>query len=208
MVLQYEDLNEADRAIIDELREGRNIPSNIASNLDYTREYVSSRLKRLKEHNIVRNIGGGVYELVEENVPTEGIAESGSSEAEPAPMDEHAETWDATEEDHDHVQAALEDVEFPSTKNREECIETVRAAYEYLQEKGTATMSEFVLEVMPEHPTGYDAEADVEKFNDPDKRNRSTWWRRVVKPGLEALPDVESPPSGGSDWKYTGENDD
>jgi hypothetical protein len=78
MVLDYEDLNDADKAIIEELREGRNIPSNIANDLDYTREYVSSRLKRLREHEIAHNIGGGVHELVEANVP-EDIAESGSS---------------------------------------------------------------------------------------------------------------------------------
>jgi len=80
MALDYEDLNDADKAIIEELRQGRNIPSNIAGDLNYTREYVSSRLKRLREHEIARSIGGGVHELVEENVPTEDIAESGSSE--------------------------------------------------------------------------------------------------------------------------------
>lgn len=103
------------------------------------------------------------------------------------------------------LEDALSGVEFPATKDREECVEAVRAAYEYLQANGKATMSEFVTEVMPGHPAGYDAESDVEKINDPDQRNRSTWWRKVVKPGLKALSDVESPPSGGSDWTYTGE---
>ncbi|WP_435552933.1 winged helix-turn-helix transcriptional regulator [Natrinema sp. CGMCC1.2065] len=71
MALDRSDLNGADKAIIAALREGRNIPSNLADELDYSREYVSSRLKRLREHDIVENIGGGVYELIEENVPTE-----------------------------------------------------------------------------------------------------------------------------------------
>ncbi|MFA9503247.1 hypothetical protein ACERIM_10745 [Natrinema sp. H-ect1] len=69
MALDRGELNGADKAIIGALREGRNIPSNLADELDYSREYVSSRLKRLREHEIVKNIGGGVYELIEENVP-------------------------------------------------------------------------------------------------------------------------------------------
>jgi hypothetical protein len=101
---------------------------------------------------------------------------------------------------------ALSGVEFPATKDRKECVEAVRAAHEYLQANGKATMSAFVTEVMPGHPVGYDAESDVEKINNPDQRNRSTWWRKVVKPGLKALSGVESPPRGGSDWTYTGKN--
>ena len=93
-------------------------------------------------------------------------------------------------------------VEFPGTKDPEECIEAVRAAYEYLQEHRKATMREFVQEVMPEHPCGYDV-PNLE----PGERYRGAWWRKVVKPGLTALPDVESPPSGGSDWTYTGDAD-
>jgi len=207
MVLEYENLNDADKAIIEELREGRNIPSNIASNLDYTREYVSSRLKRLREHDIVRNIGGGVHELIEENVPQENIATADSSGIQGRQRREPEANVEEPDGDDDPVRTAVGDVEFPSTKDREECIEAIRATYEYLQNHGEATMSEFVTEVMPEHPVGYDADADVEKINDPDQRNRSTWWRRVVKPGLEALPDVESPPKGASNWTYTGASD-
>jgi predicted transcriptional regulator len=59
-------LNDTDEAIIDKLREGRNLPSNIAAELDVTRQYVSERMGRLREHGIVRNIGNGVYELTEE----------------------------------------------------------------------------------------------------------------------------------------------
>lgn len=207
MVLEYENLNDADKAIIEELREGRNIPSNIASDLNYTREYVSSRLKRLREHDIVRNIGGGVHELIEENVPREDISTVDSSGVQDRQRQETEADVEESDGDDDPVRIAVADVEFPSTKDREECIEAIRAAYEYLQDHGEATMSEFVTGVMPEHPVGYDADADVEKINDPDQRNRSTWWWKVVKPGLEALPDVESPPTGASNWTHTGETD-
>jgi len=64
-------LNDADRAIVGTLRDGRNVPKNIADETGYTRQYVSTRLKRLREHDVVVNIGQGVYELVPEEVPDE-----------------------------------------------------------------------------------------------------------------------------------------
>ena len=56
-------LNETDRHIIEILEEGRNAPSNIANRLDFTRQYVQRRLRRLEEHGHIQNIGSGVYEL-------------------------------------------------------------------------------------------------------------------------------------------------
>ena len=97
------------------------------------------------------------------------------------------------------LEALLADVEFPSSKSREECVDAVEAAYAYLQREGSSTMREFVREVLPEHPLGYDV-PELES----GERYRGAWWRRIVKPGLEALPDVESPPSGASEWRYTG----
>lgn len=64
-------LNDADRAIIDALREGRNVAANIAVDADYSRQYITERLTRLREHGVVINIGKGVYELVPEEVPDE-----------------------------------------------------------------------------------------------------------------------------------------
>jgi len=60
------ELNETDRLILDELHDGRNVPANIADELDVSRQYVQQRLRRLREHGYVRNIGRGVYELVED----------------------------------------------------------------------------------------------------------------------------------------------
>lgn len=67
-------LNTADRAIIHTLRDGRNVPANIALETDYSRQYVYERLKRLSEHGVVENLGHGVYELVESEVPSEAEA--------------------------------------------------------------------------------------------------------------------------------------
>ena len=63
------DLNDADHAIIQMLQEGRNVAANIAPETGYTRQYISERLRRLREHGVVENIGSGVYELVPEEVP-------------------------------------------------------------------------------------------------------------------------------------------
>lgn len=67
------DLNGADLEIIEALREGRNVPANLADELDYSRQYVQNRITRLREHGIVRNIGRGVYELVEAEAPDDEL---------------------------------------------------------------------------------------------------------------------------------------
>ena len=59
-------LSETDEAILEILTEGRNAPSNIADRLEFTRQYVQQRLKRLEEHGHVQNIGSGVYELCDD----------------------------------------------------------------------------------------------------------------------------------------------
>lgn len=91
----------------------------------------------------------------------------------------------------------LEDVDFPDSREREECVAAVEAAREYLREDGPATMRDIVTSVGPEHPVGYDVPEEIEA----GERYRGAWWRTIVKPGLEALEDVEAPPTGGSDWR-------
>lgn len=94
----------------------------------------------------------------------------------------------------------LQDVDFPTGRDRDECVAAVHAARDHLRDHGPATMRELVADVMPKHPVGYDV-PDLE----PGDRYRGAWWRKVVKPGLEAVDDVEKPPTGGSEWRYTGE---
>jgi DNA-binding Lrp family transcriptional regulator len=59
-------LNETDENIISKLDEGRNVPANIAEELDLSRQYVQQRLRRLEEHGHVQNIGRGVYEMIDD----------------------------------------------------------------------------------------------------------------------------------------------
>lgn len=92
---------------------------------------------------------------------------------------------------------ALEEVDFPDGRDRAECEAAVRAAVEYIRQEGGASMRELVTEVMPAHPVGYDV-PDLE----PGDRFRGAWWRKVVKPGLEAVGEIEAPSPGASKWRY------
>jgi len=101
---------------------------------------------------------------------------------------------------------SLDAVDFPDSRDREDCLAAVDAARGYLREHGTATMQDLVANVMPSHPVGYSVDDAHEKLAAGD-RYRGGWWRLVVRPGLEALDDVGKPPRGGSDWEYVGGDD-
>ncbi|WP_435068297.1 winged helix-turn-helix transcriptional regulator [Haloplanus sp. C73] len=59
-------LNDADKAILGELDEGRVTAAFLATRIDWSREYITQRLRRLEEHGIVENLGDtGLYELAD-----------------------------------------------------------------------------------------------------------------------------------------------
>lgn len=66
-----------DDQIIEELREGRNVPSNLAEQLDVSRQYVQQRLKLLEAADHVENVGRGVYELIYDprDLPREPVSQ-------------------------------------------------------------------------------------------------------------------------------------
>jgi len=80
----------------------------------------------------------------------------------------------------------------------------VATARDYIRDHGGATKQDLVKNVMPDHPLGYDVDAALDKIDAGD-RYRGAWWRRIVKPGLKALDDVQTPPQGASTWRYAGE---
>lgn len=98
----------------------------------------------------------------------------------------------------------LEAVSFPSTVDRDTGEAAIEAAVAYLREAGEASKADFVRDVMPDHPLGYDVEKAVEQAETPGDRYRGSWWERVIKPGLEAHPDVEEPSPQASEWRYVG----
>lgn len=57
-------LNDADRAILREIQEGRVTAAYLERRIDWTREYITQRLRRLQEHGLVENLEDtGLYEL-------------------------------------------------------------------------------------------------------------------------------------------------
>jgi len=89
--------------------------------------------------------------------------------------------------------------DLPNGVDAAEARAAIDAARQLVDDQGTATKAEIVREVMPEHRLGYDLEGALEKL-DSDTRYRGSWWRKVVKPGLEQAADVEKPPRGRSEW--------
>jgi len=59
-------LNDADEAILTELKEGRVTAAYLSKTIDWEREYITQRLIRLDEHDMVDNLeNSGLYELNE-----------------------------------------------------------------------------------------------------------------------------------------------
>ena len=104
---------------------------------------------------------------------------------------------DADQEDNAGVDVGV----LPGGIEVDEARAAITAAIDVLEERGSATKSEIVREVMPEYPLGYDVEAAHKKL-DSDDRYRGAWWRRVVKVGLKNAENVEKPPQGRREWKY------
>jgi len=73
MGLSPRQLNEVDTALLDYLREGRATPRVLNQWIvddglrdELSTGYVNQRLRRLEEHDHLRNLGGGLYELVDD----------------------------------------------------------------------------------------------------------------------------------------------
>lgn len=59
-------LNDADEAIVEELDKGRATAVYLSTQIEWEREYITQRLRRLEEHEVVVNLEStGLYELGE-----------------------------------------------------------------------------------------------------------------------------------------------
>lgn len=130
-------------------------------------------------------------------------AQTGSSDAGSAPAHPR-DSGGETQAEWVGYQLQKAGVEFPQGRERADCELAVSAAFGYLANAGQATKGQIVLATMPENPLGYDVDGAREKVEAEGERFRGAWWRRVVKPGLEALPGVEKPSGGQPEWRYTG----
>ena len=63
------EMREVDWAIIDVLEEGRNNAPNLADRTGYSKQYLRERLKRLSDEGVLINIGSGIYELNNDEIP-------------------------------------------------------------------------------------------------------------------------------------------
>ena len=123
-------------------------------------------------------------------------------EPDQSPTDTGRATRAATEDASPDTQP-FDGVDFPTGKDREQCVEAINAAREYLRAEGPATMREIVSTIHPDYPLGYDVDEALAKV-EAGERYRGAWWRRIVKPGLEAAEDVKTPGRGQSKCRYTG----
>ena len=205
--------------VFDQVRGPVVTSSDVADALDCTTEAARQKLTRLYDQGRVdrRKTGrttvwwrtGGEQDRTEDGdvQQAESGRERGVTPSEDT--DDGTDTRDATSTRTTREQSAalsLDAVDFPDSRDREDCLAAVDAARVYLREHGTATMRDLVTNVMPTHPVGYNVDDAREKLAAGD-RYRGGWWRLVVRPGLEALDDVEKPPRGGSDWEYVGDGD-
>lgn len=90
----------------------------------------------------------------------------------------------------DRIRELVEDRYIPGTGTEQTQRRlAILAAYRYLRERGSARRSDFIEEIYPLYPGGYAI---------PD----GGWWETIVKPGLEACPDVAK---GNTIWYYVGD---
>lgn len=177
--------------------------SEIADEVGITRQGADRRLRDLRERGEVssKKIGASLVWFIPRDrgrqTPQETVESPPEQDADQSPTDPPA-TSRAGEE-----AQPFGSVDFPAGKDRQQCIEAINAAREFLQEKGPATMREIVSAVHPDHPLGYDVDAALDKV-EAGERYRGAWWRRIVKPGLEAAGDVQTPAAGQSDYRHTG----
>ena len=165
--------------------------SEVASELGVTRQSVDYRLRKMRDEGVVlsKKIGASLVWYLPDDLSIQPIDEELDHDQE--------EIVDELDEER---RDGLDEVDFPKGKDRDRCEAAVYAARDLLVEEGPSTMREIVAEVMPEYPLGYDVGAALTSIEAGD-RYRGAWWRRVVKPGLEALDDVEKPPRGASRWE-------
>jgi len=208
VTLDPDQLNETDAGILDLLRVGRVTPRYAAGELDRQQPYINQRLKRLLEHEHVRRVDRGLYELVddprgeqEETTPRDQAVVDEDQERDeradgrrgrpPRGPDELRPGEDPPETLlSDDQEAMLRERLAGSGAKLDGRVDAVRAMYGRLLVLGEAEKDELLGPVNIE-ATGY-AHAD-------------SVWSNVVKgkDTLAALPGVEKPGAGMSTWRYT-----
>lgn len=198
--------------------------SEVADELGVTRQAVDRRLRNLRDAGRVNSkkiaaslvwfdadadrgdTGAGERERASPDAgkqPDADVHTSSEPAASTSPIDPTPTAPDAGHGD--DLADALAGVDFPSNRDRDQATDAVAAARAYIRDHDGATRSELVVNVMPDTPVSYDADTAIEQVTSDDDRYRGGWWRSVIKPGLEAVSDIEPPAPGASTWQYTGD---
>ncbi|MEF8773249.1 MAG: ArsR family transcriptional regulator [Halobacteriales archaeon] len=102
---------------------------------------------------------------------------------------------DAAVEEHDGevplaVRNAMAEADLPGTgRTLAARREALRASYDYLVEHPSAKKSDFLQDVFPEHPAGFET--------------AEGWWN-AIQPALKDLPGVDPPEERGHIWHFLG----
>jgi len=181
--------------------------SEIADEVGISRQGADRRLRDLRDRGEVssKKIGASLVWFMPRDRGRQTPRETADRTPEPAADQSPTDTppTPTPAEDASPDTQPFDGVDFPTGKDREQCFEAINAAREYLRAEGPATMREIVSAVHPDYPLGYDVDAALAKV-EAGERYRGAWWRRIVKPGLDAAGDVQSPAPGQSNWRYTG----
>lgn len=133
-------LSDEDKAVLKQLRKGRNITDNLASTVSYDLSTLAEQLDLMADNNLVRDVGHGVYELTESgrrvlSAPGDGTADDRIDT--PASVEQTLSAFDLSVE----------------------CEEAVRRAFTFLRLWEEATATEIKDGVYDEKPADY-ASAD------------------------------------------------
>lgn len=205
--------NVTDREILtvfDSMNERRLRPKEVADELPISVETLSDRLDDLHERGLLaradEKLPGVRWRLApeatdgeslpEERVETDTEAQTTKVTGSETPPHEE-ETPETPPPDpqagtsappHERSPDAIEAFDPPGTLEEKDLRRgALRRAYNYLRRRGRARRTDFESDVFPEAPGGYES---------PDEG----WWRDVVRPGLDALPDVEAVGEG-DEWR-------
>lgn len=199
------DLNEADQKIKEVLQEGRNTPSNLASELGYTREYISQRLKRLREHDLVERVGRGLYEWSEDDISeSDSSEEAGKPVGKPETEKTDTEVKEEIYEELDATEPPTDEINTPDISSRvQEVVEDVAEGWdddERLQNRKQAAAEVLHHAVETGEAVGKSSEIveEVREKYPVVGQNEETYWRKNIRDVLSEVGDY----SRGS-HKYT-----
>lgn len=185
--MKASELLDSDRAILDVLREGRATPAYLIERTPFTKQTVHNRLNVLVAAGHVDKVTDGLYELAGDPRDTETDARQPADATETPTVDDQAP--DAGLEQ--LVDDVARDWQGEHVGDRRDA---ARAALEWLRsDGGPASGSDFKAELLTEYAVGGQS---------PD-----TWWRKTVRPVLQAAADagLVEYRSGYHDYRWGGD---